>query len=293
MAEEKALVVFTEDRNGDVLTINGVKLDFVSGTGIDLLVKMVREAAILVPDLSTGKSRQEIASMSGKVSSSKVVLEKLGKGLVDDEKALIADRLKRVDGINATRAKIKTEFDALRDEVRAPLTQWEKDQAAEKARIALEIQIEACHAQALIDNEVFDQRLELAHQAKEVKLQMEELAIQQKAQKIAQEMVIEAARKAPEPSIKAAVEYAKTLTWGAPAEPKPDAAAMHGDFNPNPGGVSYPADPPALDKDDQVLNDILHDLKAAGLSTFHAVSVIVALERGEIRHLTIDRGDEW
>jgi len=277
MAEEKALVVFTEDRNGDVLTINGVKLDFVSGTGIDLLVKMVREAAILVPDLSTGKSRQEIASMSGKVSSSKVVLEKLGKGLVDDEKALIADRLKRVDGINATRAKIKTEFDALRDEVRAPLTQWEKDQAAEKARIALEIQIEACHAQALIDNEVFDQRLELAHQAKEVKLQMEELAIQQKAQKIAQEMVIEAARKVtvqpPEVCVEAAVKYAETLQWGK----EPEA----------------PADPPALDKDDQVLNDILYDLKAAGLSTFHAVSVIVALERGEIRHLTIDRGDEW
>ena len=277
MAEEKALVVFDEDRNGDVLTINGVKLDFVTGTGIDLLIKRVREAAILVPDLSTGKSRQEIASMSGKVSSSKVVLEKLGKGLVDGEKELIAARLKRIDGINASRNKIKTELDALRDEVRAPLTQWEKDQAAEKARIALEIQIEACHAQALIDNEVFDQRLELAHQAKEVKLQMEELAIQQKAQKIAQEMVIEAARKVtvqpPEVCVEAAVKYAETLQWGK----EPEA----------------PADPPALDKDDQVLNDILYDLKAAGLSTFHAVSVIVALERGEIRHLTIDRGDEW
>jgi len=273
MAEEKALVVFDEDRNGDVLTINGVKLDFVTGTGIDLLIKRVREAAILVPDLSTGKSRQEIASMSGKVSSSKVVLEKLGKGLVDGEKELIAARLKRIDGINASRNKIKTELDALRDEVRAPLTQWEKDQAAEKARIALEIQIEADHAQALIDNEVFDQRLELTQREAAIKKQEEELAIQQKAQRLAQEMVIEAARKAPEPSVKAAVEYAETLKW----EKEPDA----------------PAEPKALDENDQVLNDILHDLKALGLSTFLAVGVIVALERGEIRHLTIDRGDEW
>jgi len=272
MAEDKALVV-QGHREGDVVFVSGRRLNFVTGEGVDLLIERIRQMATLVPDLSTGKTRQEIASMSGKVSSSKVILEKIGKSLVDEEKKLIEDRLHRIEWINGSRAKIKTELDALRDEVRAPLTQWEKDQAAEKARIALEIKIEDDHTQALIDNEVFDQRLELTQREAAIKKQEEELAIQQKAQKIAQEMVIEVARKAP--------------------KPKSESAAMHGDFNPNPGGVSYPVDPPALDKDDQVLNDILHDLKAIGLSTFLAVGVIVALERGEIRHLTIDRGDEW
>ena len=272
--DERALVVFNQDRNGDILTINGVKLDFVTGTGIDLLIKRVREAAILVPDLSTGKSRQEIASMSGKVSSSKVVLEKLGKGLVDGEKGLIAARLKRIDGINASRNKIKTELDALRDEVRAPLAKWEKDQAAEKARIALEIKIEDDHTQALIDNEVFDQRLELTQREAAIKKQEEELAIHKKAQVIAQEMVIEAARKAP--------------------EPKTESAAMHGDFNPNPGGVSYPAQPRVLSGDaDPILREILDDLRAVGLMRIQAAEVVDAIEKGAIRHLTIDRGDEW
>ena len=272
--DEKALVVFNEDRNGDVLTINGVRLDFVTGTGIDLLIKRVREAAILVPDLSTGKSRQEIASMSGKVSSSKVVLEKLGKGLVDGEKELIATRLKRIDGINASRNKIKAELDALRDEVRAPLTKWEKDQAAEKARIAMEIKIEADHTQALIDNELFDQRQELARREAAIKKQQEELAIQQKAQKIAQEMVIESARKT--------------------QEPKSESAAMHGDFNPNPGGVSYPADVRILGEDkDQAYLDVLEDLRAILPSFSLAADVVDAIEKGAIRHLTIDRGDEW
>ena len=274
MAEDKALIVSDWDEvNGELASFNGYMVDYASGEGVDEILGYIRQAAILVPDLSTGKSRQEIASMSGKVSSSKVLLESAGKDLVGHEKSLIADRLKRIDAINATRTKIKTTLDALRDEVRAPLTQWEKDKAAEKARIALEIKIEDDHTQALIDNEVFDQRQELARQSAELKRQQEELAIQQKAQKIAQEMVIEAARKAPEPSVKAAVEYAETLKW----ETEPEA----------------PADPPALDKDDQVLNDILDDLRAVGLMRIQAAEVVDAIEKGAIRHLIIDRGDEW
>ena len=269
MAEDKALIVSDWDKiDGELASFNGYVVDYASGVGVDKILEYIRMAAILVPDLSTSKSRQEIASMSGKVSSSKVLLENAGKDLVSHEKSLIADRLKRIDGINATRAKIKTTLDSLRDEVRAPLTQWEKDQAAEKARIALEIKIDADHAQALIDNEVFDQRQELARQAAELKRQQEELAIQKKAQEMAREMVIEAAPKAPVPS---------TVI-------PPPPAAEH-----------YPAEVKVINlgDHDSFWGEALEDLVKLGLSFAMASEVLIAVEAGTIRHLSMEREDEW
>jgi hypothetical protein len=97
------------------------------GTAIDpYLVQIRRKVDEFQPSLKTATSRKQIASMARKVSESKVYLEAIGKALADEQKEIP----KRID---ATRRKVKEYLDALRDEVRQPLTDWEN---AEEARVA-------------------------------------------------------------------------------------------------------------------------------------------------------------
>lgn len=79
-----------------------------------------------VPDLSTAKGRKEVASLAFKVAKSKTYLDSAGKALVDEYKEIPRK-------IDATRKQARDYLDALRDEVRQPLTDWED---AEKARAA-------------------------------------------------------------------------------------------------------------------------------------------------------------
>jgi hypothetical protein len=82
------------------------------------------EVSSQVPDLSTAKGRDRIASLAAKVSKSKVAVEKPGreylKRLKEQPKVVEAELKAFVDAM-----------DALRDETRKPLTEWE---AAETAR---------------------------------------------------------------------------------------------------------------------------------------------------------------
>lgn len=78
-------------------------------------------------DLSTGTSRARTASLASKVSKFKVKIDGLGKELVADWKA----KSKTVDD---SRKKLRDELDALRDEARKPLTDWENE---EKERVII------------------------------------------------------------------------------------------------------------------------------------------------------------
>ena len=99
---------------------------FTEPAKVDPILAAIKKAvADFTPDVSTAKGRDAIASMAYKVSQSKTYLERIGKKLADEYK----DIPKKID---ANRKRIKDELDALRDEVRKPLTEWEN---AEKARI--------------------------------------------------------------------------------------------------------------------------------------------------------------
>lgn len=94
--------------------------------GLDQFYEAVRQqVSEEVPDLSTKKGRDRIASLAAKVSSSKVAVEKPGreylKQLKDLPKKIEAELREFVD-----------KMDKLRDETRKPLTDWEN---AEKARV--------------------------------------------------------------------------------------------------------------------------------------------------------------
>lgn len=86
------------------------------------LEKIRSEVSGHVPDLKTKKGRDQIASLAFKVRKSKSALDALGKQLVDELK----EAPKKVD---AERKRMRDTLDALADEVRLPLTEWEEAEA--------------------------------------------------------------------------------------------------------------------------------------------------------------------
>ena len=95
------------------------------GAKIDpILARIEAEVRQHAPDLTTDKGRKAIASLAYKVSQSKTALDNAGKKLTEDQK-------RATDAVDAARKKIRDRLDALRDEARKPLTDWE---AAEEAR---------------------------------------------------------------------------------------------------------------------------------------------------------------
>lgn len=94
--------------------------------GLKPFLKMIKdEVCGEVPDLTTRKGRERIASLAATVSKRKVAVEKPGREYLRKIK-----ELPKV--IEAELREFVKEADALRDEVRKPLTDWEK---AEDARV--------------------------------------------------------------------------------------------------------------------------------------------------------------
>lgn len=120
---------------------------YVAG-GLDAYLEQIRQAVNEVPDLSTKKGRDRVASLAAKVSRSKTAIEKPGR-----------EYLKRLkEAVRPAEAEIKRFVDAcdeLRDATRRPLTEWE----AEQERIKAEEAMNALHAEALEMNIKFDQEL--------------------------------------------------------------------------------------------------------------------------------------
>ncbi|WP_312126260.1 hypothetical protein [Brevundimonas sp.] len=85
-----------------------------------------QETDKLVPDLTTEKGRKEIASMAFKVAKTKTAIDAAGKLLNEEARA-------QINKVDAARRDIREKLDALKDEVRKPLTDWE---AREEERVA-------------------------------------------------------------------------------------------------------------------------------------------------------------
>lgn len=121
---------------------------FTTKEQLDPIIEVIeKEARSLVPDVSTRKGRDAIASMAHKVARSKTYIDNAGKDLVAELKALPKQ-------IDESRRIVRERLDALKDEVRKPLTEWE----AEQERIKAEEAMNAMHAEALEMNEEFDRQ---------------------------------------------------------------------------------------------------------------------------------------
>lgn len=140
------------------------------------IVNLIKsEVSEFVPDLETIKGRKEIASMSSKVSKSKVRLDDLGKELVSGMK----EQCKVID---SARKVARDELDRLRDSVRQPLTDWEKEQERLAAEEQLRIEVEAAHIEALELDELYTLRKEKeeAERAERERAEKERLEREQK-----------------------------------------------------------------------------------------------------------------
>jgi len=137
-----------------VRTLNAA-LVFVPG-GVDAVIeKLIAEVRSVKTDISTPTGRAAVASLAYKVARSKTALDEMGKNLVADWKA-------KANAVDADRRVVRDKLDALRDEVRKPLDDWEN---ADSLRIeAHEAAIEALQMLSVFDGaepsvEEIDRRL--------------------------------------------------------------------------------------------------------------------------------------
>jgi hypothetical protein len=126
-------------------------LEVFQGGKIDPLISAIeREVRKHQPNVKTAKGRSEIASLAHKVARSKTYLDGLGKDLVADWK-------KKASVVDAERKRVRERLDCLKDEVRAPLTQWEEREKERIATIKLRIEQFACNDE---DQELNSEQLE-------------------------------------------------------------------------------------------------------------------------------------
>jgi hypothetical protein len=120
------------EQSGALATIESKNLAafFAEPDGIERIVTQIEVDARKIAaglDISTKQGRDEIASLARtKIARSKTALIAAGKKLTEDWR-------KQTTAVNNECKVIENRLDALRDEVRAPLTAWEN---AEKDRVA-------------------------------------------------------------------------------------------------------------------------------------------------------------
>jgi len=90
-----------------------------------LFEKIKAEAATCGTDVSTEEGRAAIKSMAYKIARSKTALDEMGKGLTEQAR-------KQIELVNAERNRLKEKMQALQDDVRRPLTEYE---GREKQRV--------------------------------------------------------------------------------------------------------------------------------------------------------------
>lgn len=101
--------------------------------GLEPYLQIIKtEIDAFVPDVSTKKGRDAIASIAYKVARSKTALDNAGKELVAELKEVP----KKID---AERKRMRDLLDAWQADVRRPLTEWEEAEAARVERIQAQV----------------------------------------------------------------------------------------------------------------------------------------------------------
>jgi len=121
---------------------------------IKILNKIRSEAMSVVFDVKKTSDRKAMRSLAAKVSKSKTAMDIAGKGLTQEWK----EKSKLVDESR----KIMREFmDQLRDDIKAPAVEYDKNKAAEEAEKKLADDKKADHIEAIRLNEQYDKTAEI------------------------------------------------------------------------------------------------------------------------------------
>lgn len=118
----------------DLIVLDKINpIEVFTDKGLDPVLKQIKaEVDKFEPDLTTKTSRKKIASMAAKVASSKTYLDDLGKQLNKDKRT-------EIDAVDAERKRMRDNLDALKKEVRQPLTDFENDEISRVEKLELRI----------------------------------------------------------------------------------------------------------------------------------------------------------
>lgn len=115
----------------DLVTIqeDQIVAAFKSESGLgQILDRIETEVKSHEVDTDTKKGRAEAKSLAYKVSQSKTLLDQSGMALTERQRA-------EIEQVNKHRKELRERLDALRDQVRKPVIEWEKKDEERKAKI--------------------------------------------------------------------------------------------------------------------------------------------------------------
>ncbi|HDL6944987.1 TPA: hypothetical protein PXM30_001165 [Yersinia enterocolitica] len=199
MSEATGLSIVIESKNALAV--------FTQPDHIESILQQVeKEVNSFVPDVSTKKGRDAIASLGLKVAKTKTYLDGLGKDLVTEYKEVP----KKID---ASRKTVRDRLDALKEKVLLPKLEYEAEQeriAAEAAYAAMWqeahemdasitaerlVKKESDHEMALLMNDAFDRDAKAkADEIERLRKAHEEFIAQQAAEKAKREVEEKAKR---------------------------------------------------------------------------------------------------
>lgn len=115
----------SDDCTRSLTVISGAVSTILAADTNDILGKLAQEIANFTPDATTESGRKAIASMAHRVATTKMDLIRLGKGLTEGWRS-------QTKAVNAECNILEERMDALKEDVRAPLTAYEN---REKRRV--------------------------------------------------------------------------------------------------------------------------------------------------------------
>lgn len=151
---------------------------FLNGKYTDILKIIKEKATIKNPSTEKTKDRQLIISTAAKIASSKTFLLKIGKDLSDKKRDEIKEEL---ETILSVRNEIEENLNALKDEVRKPVTDWENKKKAEEEEKQRIIDYDNLHITALAENIIEDERREMVAENERLKKEAEKKRIEDQA----------------------------------------------------------------------------------------------------------------
>ena len=185
-------------------SINAATLFTSDTAALDLFLKDVETKAMdYNKDVSTAANRKKIASQAYKVTQSKVFLDNQGKALTKN--------------INDSRKYLTDCLDKLKDRVRAPLTDWEAEEAIRLKAEADAAKYQADWDEALKDHKIFLDQIEINRLKAEL--------AKAEAEKFAERVAKEAAEKAEAMKVARAAEI--DAAWKKAFDPiKPETIVV-------------------------------------------------------------------
>ena len=109
----------------------GIVAMFANSDAVKSVIARIEQEArdrAKAADISTDKGRKAIASLAYDVAKTKTAMDEAGKKLNEEARA-------HINAVDAERRVIRERLDALKEEVRAPLTKWEADESARVAAL--------------------------------------------------------------------------------------------------------------------------------------------------------------